>query len=141
MERWIYDDGGRQAAGYKGEAGDCVVRSIAIATGLPYQKVYDEINAIGKQERRVIRGRSDSRNGVFKQTQKTYMASLGWTWTPTMKIGQGCRVHLVREELPTGRLVVAVSKHSVAVIDGVIHDTYDPARGGKRCVYGYWRAP
>jgi len=32
------DDGGRTAAGYKGQAGDCVVRSIAIVTGMPYQK-------------------------------------------------------------------------------------------------------
>jgi len=32
------NDGGRAAAGYKGQAGDCVVRSIAIATGMPYQK-------------------------------------------------------------------------------------------------------
>jgi hypothetical protein len=24
------------------------------------------------------------------------------------------------------------------VIDGVIHDTFDPSRGGTRCVYGYW---
>ena len=29
------DDGGRTAAGYKGKAGDCVVRSIAIVSGLP----------------------------------------------------------------------------------------------------------
>ena len=36
------NDGGRAAAGYKGQAGDCVVRSIAIATGMNYQKVYDE---------------------------------------------------------------------------------------------------
>jgi hypothetical protein len=21
----------------------------------------------------------------------------------------------------------------------VIHDTYDPSRGGNRCVYGYWK--
>jgi hypothetical protein len=34
-----------------------------------------------------------------------------------------------------------VSRHAVAVIDGVIHDTYDCSRGGKRCVYGYWRLP
>ena len=33
------NDGGRAAAGYKGKAGDCVVRSIAIVTGLPYQKI------------------------------------------------------------------------------------------------------
>ena len=37
------NDGGRSAAGYKGQAGDCVVRSIAIATGIPYQKVYDDL--------------------------------------------------------------------------------------------------
>ena len=37
------DDGGRSAAGYKGKAGDCVVRSIAIVTNLPYQKVYDDL--------------------------------------------------------------------------------------------------
>ena len=37
------NDGGRAAAGYKGQAGDCVVRSIAIATGMPYQKIYDDL--------------------------------------------------------------------------------------------------
>ena len=37
------DDGGRSAAGYKGKAGDCVVRSIAIVTGMNYQKVYQDL--------------------------------------------------------------------------------------------------
>lgn len=58
--------------------------------------------------------------------------------TPTMAIGSGCKVHLRADELPTGRLVVSVSKHLVAVVDGVVHDTHDPRRGGTRCVYGYW---
>jgi hypothetical protein len=40
-----------------------------------------------------------------------------------------------------GRLVVAVSKHYTAVIDGVIHDTHNPQREGKRCVYGYFSKP
>ena len=39
---WEYNDGGRSKAGFKGDARDCVVRSIAIATGLPYKKVYDD---------------------------------------------------------------------------------------------------
>jgi hypothetical protein len=25
------------------------------------------------------------------------------------------------------------------VIDGVVHDTHDPRRGGTRCVYGYYQ--
>jgi len=38
-----FNDGGREAAGFKGKTGDCVTRSIVIATGLPYQKVYDDL--------------------------------------------------------------------------------------------------
>ena len=32
--RFVYDDGGRKAAGYKGDTSDCTVRAIAIATRL-----------------------------------------------------------------------------------------------------------
>lgn len=56
-----------------------------------------------------------------------------------MGIGTGCTVHLRDGELPRGRLIVAVSKHIVAVVDGVIHDTHDPSRDETRCVYGYWQ--
>lgn len=35
---FVFHDGGRAAAGYKGKTGDCVTRSIAIATGKPYQE-------------------------------------------------------------------------------------------------------
>lgn len=142
--RFVYDDGGRKAAGYQGATGDCVTRAIAIATGLSYQDVYDRVNAFGKRERRGRRrrgGRSSARTGVHIPTTRRILESLGWTWTPTMAIGQGCQVHLRADELPAGRLVVSVSRHLVAVIDGVPHDTHDPTRDGKRCVYGYWRPP
>ena len=96
------------------------------------------------------------------------MIDLGFEWVATMGIGTGCTVHLHDGELPRGRLVVSVSKHLTCVIDGVIHDTFDPQRdvhgvrydvkdnpelkpgewlhddGGcickisRRCVYGYW---
>jgi hypothetical protein len=41
MEKFNYNDGGRLQAGYKGQTGDCVCRAICIATGKPYQEVYD----------------------------------------------------------------------------------------------------
>lgn len=50
--RWQFNDGGRAAAGYKGSTGDCVVRSIAIATGRPYQEIYDLVNDVAKRERK-----------------------------------------------------------------------------------------
>ena len=137
----IYDDGGREQAGYKGAASDCVTRSIAIATGRPYQEVYDALNELASKHERHgkrKRGISSSRNGVFRSTYDRYLASLGWTWVPTMKIGQGCKVHLREGELPPGRLIVSLSRHMTSVIDGVVHDTHDPTRGGWRCVYGYF---
>ena len=137
---YVYDDGGRKEAGYRGTTGDCGVRAIAIATGKPYQEVYDEINVMGQTERRGKRkkGKSNARTGIYHQTFRKYLTQLGWTWTPTMFIGSGCKVHLKPDELPLGRIVCNVSRHYVAVVDGVIHDAFDPSRGGTRCVYGYF---
>lgn len=169
--QFIYDDGGRKAAGYQGSANDCATRSIAICTGKPYQEVYDAINDAAQGERRgkLKKGISSARTGVYKQTTRKYLASLGWIWHPTMQIGSGCTVHLTDGELPGGRIIVKVSKHLVAVIDGIIHDTHDPQREEhwskpndgtplrrgqwinegngmvcwieRRCVYGYFTSP
>ena len=135
----VFNDGGRQSAGFRGLAGDCVCRSVAIAAGLPYANVYHQLTHEMRGMRRSGKARSP-RNGVpiRRMWFKRYMAHLGFEWVPTMRIGQGCRVHLRQSELPQGRLVVQVSKHLTAVIDGVIHDTHDPCRDGTRCVYGYW---
>lgn len=136
-----YDDGGRKDAGYKGRAGDCVTRSIAIATGKDYQEVYDALNELAKSERigKRKKKKSNSRKGVFRRTYDKYIKSLGWTWVPTMFIGSGCQVHLRKGELPEDkRLIVTCSKHLTAVINGTIHDVSDPSRDGTRCVYGYF---
>lgn len=137
---WVYDDGGRAAAGYKGKTGDCVCRAVAIAAQRPYKEVYDLINEYAKAERtgKRKRGKSSARTGVYKSTIKKIMEHYGFKWVATMRIGQGCTVHLRADELPSGRIVCDVSRHSVAVVDGVVHDTYDSTRGGDRCVYGYY---
>lgn len=132
---------GRAAAGYRGRTGDCTCRAIAIAAEMPYQTVYDLLNkqtATQKITKRQPR-RGSARTGIYRPTIRQVLDGLGWTWTPTMKIGSGCTVHLRSDELPRGRLIVSVSRHVVAVIDGVIHDTHDPSRKGTRCVYGYWK--
>ena len=137
--QFVENDGGRHLAGFRGLAGDCVCRSVAIAAGLPYADVYNRLAHEMKNMRRPCRTRSP-RNGVPVRRVwfKRYMTNLGFEWVPTMHIGQGCRVHLRQGELPPGRLVVQVSKHLTAVIDGVVHDTHNPCRDGMRCVYGYW---
>jgi len=47
-----------------------------------------------------------------RRRERAYNESLGWKWTPTMRIGQGCKVHLRADELPVGRLIVSVSRHA-----------------------------
>lgn len=172
--QFVYNDGGRKAAGFQGKAGDCVARSIAIATGLPYTIVYDRLANGNADQRSSRHSRSKSSHGVrtashgIWTTRKwflDYMHELGFVWTPTMLVGQGCKVHLHDNELPMGRLIAKLSKHYTAVIDGVINDTYDPRREvhcirplssgplkpgewinengvcsvSRRCVYGYWK--
>lgn len=138
--KFVFHDGGRASAGYKGATGDCVTRSIAIVTGKPYQEIYDALNRLAQVERagKRKRKRSNSRTGVFRHTYQRYLESLGWQWTATMSIGSGCRVHLRTSELPHGPLLVKVSRHLTAVVDGVLYDTHDCSRGGMRCVYGYF---
>ena len=140
--KFIYNDGGRSKYFKAEKVGDCVVRSICNASGLDYLEVYNVINEIAKTERIGKRKRSVSsaRNGVFKDTYRKYIERvLGWTWHPCMTIGSGCTTHLNENELPDGTLIVCVSKHNTCVKDGVLYDTYDCSRGGKRCVYGYFR--
>lgn len=59
-----FNDGGRAAAGFKGTARDCVARSIAIATGLPYCEVYDALNELAKSERIGKRKKISSARGL-----------------------------------------------------------------------------
>ena len=141
------NDGGRAIAGYKGKAGDCAVRSIVIATGMHYQKVYKDLYKANQVFRatsktklaRSLKQKNDSpRTGTHRIVFKKYLEELGWEWKPTMFIGQGCKVHLNKDELPKGTLIVSCSKHITVVKDGVLHDTYDCSRNGTRCVYGYW---
>jgi hypothetical protein len=135
---FVKDDGGRADAGFSGRAGDCVTRAIAIAAARPYMEVYQAM-ARGQGSQRLTasdrrRGRSrhaaSARDGVNVRRKwfKDYMASIGFVWVPTMKIGSGCQVHLHDDELPMGRLIVSVSGHYTAVVDGAIRDTFDPRR-------------
>lgn len=133
-------DGGRSMYFKADRVGDCVTRAVAIATGRDYKEVYNEIaRLVGYTPR----------NGVRKSDTKKVMKHFGGVWVACMGIGTGCRIHLSDNMDGKGykgvhglpmrsKIICNLSSHVCAVIDGVIHDTYDPSRGGRRCVYGYW---
>ena len=140
--KFQFNDGGREAAGFKTRAkGDCGCRAAAIATERTYMEIYALIQHFAKMERTGKRKRkiSDPESGVYPNTMRKVMESIGWEWVPCMGIGTGCKVHLCADELPAGRIVANVSNHFTAVVDGVVNDLYDPSRGERRCVYGYYR--
>lgn len=134
-----YNDGGRSNY-FKGTGGDCVTRAIAIATGKDYKEIYDRLAQGNASQRRSRKERSSKSrtgkktalHGIFTKRKwfKDYMKELGFVWTPTMTIGSGCKIHLQADELPKGKIICSISKHYVAVIDGVINDTYNPNRNG-----------
>ena len=135
-QKWVYNDGGRSNY-FKGEGvRDCVTRSIAIASRMDYKEVYDVLSKGNASQG----GDKSARNGISTKRKwfKDQMREWGFRWEPTMGIGTGCKMHLRAEELPKGRIIARCSRHYSAVIDGVINDTYDPSRDGKRAVYGYW---
>lgn len=147
----VYNDGGRSKY-YEGVASDCVVRAIAIATSQDYKVVYEALRermkAVEYESLQKFASKCglknvgtpyvSPRNGVNKSVYGPYLSDLGWKWTPLVKIGTGCKVHLRESEVLEGRIIVRLSKHIAAVINKEIHDTYDCSRDGTRCVYGYW---
>lgn len=136
---FVPDDGGRAEAGYKPE-GDCVIRAIAVATQGGYIEVRTALETRAanyakrySNERAV--GIKRSKNGGYnhRHIYSGYLKSIGWQYTRLKG-----RTLLRAGSLPMGRLVVLVHGHALALIDGVIRDTYDSGRGGKVRVQGYW---
>lgn len=125
-----YDDGGRSNYFKAKDVRDCVTRAIAIATGKDYKEVYNHVKKFTGDT---------PRNGVRKSLSKKLLLEYGGKWHPMMGIGTGCKCHLRADEIPmNGVIVCQLSHHLTTVIDGVIHDTFNPTGNGDRCVYGYW---
>ena len=129
--KYQFNDGGRSKYFSGNNVGDCVTRSIAIATGRDYKEVYGELHK--------FLGYSP-RNGIKYDDIKKSVAHFGGSWVRVMKIGSGCKVHLKEGEIPmTGTIICRLSGHLCCVKDGVLLDTYDSSRNGTRCVYGFWK--
>lgn len=148
MIKYEFDDGGRAEAGFKGRCGDCGTRAAAIALGLPYKEVYDELNAITKEMHNKARTAKmkkyfsgSVRDGTAVEVMHEFMARHNWEWVSTMRIGSGCYIHLedmANQFLVEGdSFVCRLAGHYCAVVNGTIRDTFEDR--GDRCVYGYWR--
>jgi len=122
------NDGGRQAAGFKGTAGDCGARAIAIALGLDYKSVYKELAQANADNGRA----KSARNGISKDIYSEVLKRYGWVWMQSPKFaGRKARC----SDMPAGAVIAKQANHYVAVIDRVANDIWDST---ERMVYGYW---
>lgn len=124
---FVYDDGGRKAAGYKGTAGDCAVRAMSIALGLPYKDCYEELAAANK----VATGKKSVRNGITKRVFNKVLQKHGWFWKQVPQFtGRKAKASDI-----SGVCIARQAKHFVAVKDGVVQDIWDSSN---KMVYGVW---
>ena len=131
--RLVFDDGGRELSGRKGRVNDCVVRSISIVTGLPYDAVYAEVMRRGrigyKRKHYSPRWGVDTTRVWFQN----YMISLGFVWH---KLKRGTLIGAIAHL--RGRFVVDMRRHYAAMVDGVVHDVFDCTLRSNRRICGYW---
>ena len=117
IQRFYWNDGGRSSCGFVGLAGDCVTRAVCIATGLVYRDVYNELSTLAGMS---------PRSGMVDSITFQYLANRGW-------VRQTTTGDLVEDfSVPAGTSIIECKKrrrgngHVFAVIDGVLHDTWDP---------------
>jgi len=130
MPKYVTNDGGRSAAGFKGNARDCVLRSICIALKLDYKTTY---------KRLTDRWDKTPRNGCNRTVYWPFLERKGWAFHATIN----CHTDNMEDHIPRGRVILSMPRHYVACINHVIHDAWDSrtkAGNGRKAlkILGYW---
>ena len=131
-------DGGREDAGYKGDAGDCVTRAISIATAWASRGRYEYEQHRSELMKRKAKWRKTSRskrakasksnsvrNGTPKEVYRPYLEDLGWERVSLVKFGDPTRKEMVKEDIPNDIVILEVRKHLVTCANHVVLDTWD----------------
>jgi len=126
-QKYNFNDGGRSAY-FKGTAGDCAARAMAIGLELDYKDCYNEL----AKAHRARTGKKTARDGIYKEDFNEVMKRHGWVWHSAPKFdGRKARA----TDMPAGRVIVQMARHYAAVVDGVVNDSWDSS---EKMVYGYW---
>ena len=134
MIDYRYDDGGREAAGYRGRIGDCVVRAIAICTGEDYRAVYLTMaehmkrnghaasgNAYATRERNRKAPRSKGQL-IARRVQDRVLEVYGFR---KVSLPAGARPTFTEAHRRYGDCILGTTKHVAAVVNDALRDTFD----------------
>lgn len=126
MIDYQYNDGGRAAAGYRGDDGDCTIRALTIhmgATADAYKTIRAAMLAECKHQG-IARGIGTGRGQGRKQKRAidALYARYGFA---KVKLGRGARPTWTEAYAQYGDCIVSTARHVAAIMDGAVHDTWD----------------
>lgn len=107
---------------------DCVVRAIAIALGMDWYEVYDDLYRVGRREADM--SSSDAVWGLYLKLNGARPFLLPENCPECVTIRAFCRMY------PRGRYIIGTGGHAVAVIDGNYYDSWD---SGNEIPSFFWR--
>ncbi len=133
---FVKTDGGRSDDKRRPHKGDCVIRAVALATGIAYSECYDELEDFyGKS-----RGGMNIKNWIdLQHYNETNFRGFSFHWVPFKAVKGQKRMNPVTfcQQFKDGTYIARTAKHVFAVIDGVIHDSWKQRK--HRCIYGAWK--
>jgi len=131
MRPFKKDHGGREKyfpVQYKKDlADDCVIRAVAIGTGLDYMKVWHDLFALGTKL-----GHMPSSD----MTSQNYLDGLGWTRHRFLKAPGGGKIQVM--EFPLSDAIIRTCRHMTVIAGGIHRDTWNC---GHSKANTYWTPP
>lgn len=125
---YVLTDGGKTSSGFTKEKNDCTVRAISIAYQIPYEEAHIKLKDFGRKDGKACFNFAHFMNTkivtTLKVTRSSKQRSLG-------SLQAFCNDH------PTGRYVIRIAGHALAIVDGVIHDSWKP--GPRTQIKDYWK--
>lgn len=131
MIPFIKNDGGRKKAGLDHDKKSCTVRSLAIVAGLAYEDAYECCRLAG---RKINHGISDIQIiQSLKFAHKKFAIRFEAIPAPRKEhpeiagyvraVKHGTFAQIARQ-CPKGRYLLTSRSHAFALVDGVLHDTF-----------------
>ena len=121
---WTETDGGRKAAGFDGDAGDCGVRAVAIVSHLSYQEAHDRFNYDEEAD-----------EGIANMSIGEFLRELGWTSISLHK--RKINVREAAQEFGNGLVIAKMLKygHFVGIRDSKYHDNWNSGELRAECIH------
>ena len=124
----------RSAAGFTKETNDCTVRALVNSAGIPYAEAHKLMKKHGRRDRHGAT--MTSIKNCLMEFNATRVERIGAKWEFE---GKGRKVSLKTfcKFFNKGSYYVVLNTHALAVVDGIIHDSFQNLAG--RRIDAVWK--